>query len=144
MKWPLIYHRRLSNIFSAHIYGTNPGGGRKTASDKMDPSPLLWLLSLCPQCLQMRLQAGRAPCWKIPWEQRLDNQSLWKHQYAWGKKKTKPMSHWKGAGWYYSKVNPVFCFVLFLILEFPLWLWLANLTSIHEDVSSIPGLTQWI
>ena len=28
--------------------------------------------------------------------------------------------------------------------EFPLWLSITNLTSIHEDVGLIPGLTHWI
>ena len=29
-------------------------------------------------------------------------------------------------------------------MEFPLWLWVKNPTSIHEDVGSTPGLTQWV
>ena len=28
--------------------------------------------------------------------------------------------------------------------EFPLWLSSKNLTSIHKDISSILGLTQWV
>ena len=29
-------------------------------------------------------------------------------------------------------------------LEFPLWLMEMNLTRVHEDTDSIPGLTQWV
>ena len=31
-----------------------------------------------------------------------------------------------------------------VLMEFPLWLSVINLTSIHEDTGSIPDLTQWV
>ena len=36
------------------------------------------------------------------------------------------------------------CFTESYVSEFPLWISENNLTSIHEDAGSIPGLTQWV